>query len=100
LKELRREGRKKIVGDVLWSYATNPVVPQHEGTLADLNKLGLSILTEIAVREASILRLSAKGLWEGERYATVMRCEEIDPGIYKSGLLFNPKNADLVHTFP
>lgn len=89
MKELRREGRKKIVGDILWSYATNPVIPQYEGTLIDLNTLGLSILTEIEVREASILRLYAKGLWEGDIYSTVMWCEEIEPKIYKIGLLFN-----------
>lgn len=88
-KELRREERKKIVGDILWSYATNPVMPQYEGTLIDLNKLGLGIFTEIAIREASILRIYAKGLWEDERYATVMWCEEIEAGVYKAGLLFN-----------
>jgi hypothetical protein len=88
-KEQRRIDRKEVTGDILWSYATNPLVPQYEGTLVDVNKFGLGMLSQKPVREASILRIYAKDLWKGAKYATVMWCEEIAPNTYKSGLLFN-----------
>jgi hypothetical protein len=88
-QEHRRRGRNQVIGDVLWSYATNPVVPQYEGTLIDVSKFGLGMLTERPVKEASILRIYAKGLWKGAKYATVMWCEEIETSMYRSGLLLN-----------
>jgi hypothetical protein len=87
--EHRRKGRNQVIGDVLWSYATNPIVPQYEGTLIDLSKFGLGMLTLRPVKDASIIRIYAKGLWKGAKYATVMWCEELETNIYRSGLLFN-----------
>jgi hypothetical protein len=88
-KENRRRGRNQVIGDVLWSYATNPVFPQNEGTLIDVSKSGMGMITEKPIKDASILRIYAKGLWKGAKYVTVMRCEEVEPNIYRSGLLFN-----------
>ena len=88
-KERRRIDRKEVTGDILWSYVTNPLVPQYDGKLLDVNKFGLGMLSEKPVREASILRIYIKDLWKGAKYATVMWCEEIAPNTYKSGLLFN-----------
>lgn len=94
-EEKRRKDRGQLIGDVLWSYATNPPSPQFEGTLIDMNKSGLGMFSEKPLKEASILRMNAKGLWQGVRYATVMWSEELEPGIYRSGLLFNesPQSA-------
>jgi hypothetical protein len=88
-EEQRRRGRNQVIGDALWSYATNPIVPQYEGTLINVSKFGLGMFTERPVKEASILRIYAKGLWKGTKYATVMWCEEVETNIYRSGLLFN-----------
>jgi hypothetical protein len=88
-QEHRRKGRNQVIGDALWSYATNPIVPQYEGTLIDVSKFGLGMLTERPVKEASILRIYANGLWKGAKYATVMWCEGVETNIYRSGLLFN-----------
>ena len=87
-KEQRRKGRDQLIGDILWSYATDAPFPQYEGTLMDISKDGIGMLTDRPVREASVVRICGKGLWEGARYATVMRCEEASPGTYRSGLLF------------
>jgi hypothetical protein len=88
-REHRRKDRGQLIGDVLWSYATNPAMPQFEGTLIDMSKTGLGMFSEKPVKEASILRINAKGLWQGAKYATVMWCEEVEPSLYRSGLLFN-----------
>jgi hypothetical protein len=85
----RRRDRDQIIGDILWSYATNPPAPQYDGTLIDVSKFGLGMFSEKPVREASILRIYSKGLWTGAKYATVMWCEEVAPNVYRSGLLFN-----------
>jgi len=85
----RRKVRSQIIGEVLWSYASNPVTPQFDGTLVDVSKFGLGMLSAKPVKDASILRLFSKGLWKGARYATVMWCEEVEPNVYRSGLLFN-----------
>ncbi len=85
----RRKGRSQIIGDVLWSYASNPVTPQFDGTLVDVSEFGLGMLSSKPVKEACVLRLCSKGLWKGTRYATVMWCEEVEPNIYRSGLLLN-----------
>jgi len=89
-RKIEGESReKKASGDILWSYATDPLVPQYEGTLIDLNRFGIGMFSQKPVREASILRIYAKGLWKGVKYATLMWCEEVAPNTYKSGLLFN-----------
>ena len=87
-KEQRRKGRNQLIGDILWSYATNPTVPNYEGTLLDVNNGGIGMFSDRPVKEASVLRIYAKGLWEGARYATVMWCEKDSPHTYRSGLLF------------
>ncbi len=84
----RREVRRKIECDILWSYASNPVSPQYEGTLFDINRLGLGIITNMPVKGSKILRIYAKDLWKGPKYATVMWTEETSTGTYRTGLLF------------
>ena len=98
-KEQRRIDRKQVTIDISWSYATNPLVPQYDGTLVDVNKFGLGMLSQKPVREASILRIYAKDLWKGVKYATVMWCEEVAPNTYKSGLLFNVPTSLLPDSF-
>ena len=92
-KEQRRQERKDLKGEILWSYATNPRAPQYEAILIDDNKLGLGMLSDRPVKESSVIRISAKVLWSGDRYATVMWCEETAPSTYRSGLLFTGQNT-------
>jgi hypothetical protein len=87
-QEQRRKDRNQLIGDILWSYATDPPFPQYEGTLIDISKGGIGMLSDRPVREASVVKIYGKKLWQGARYATVMWCEEASPGAYRSGLLF------------
>jgi len=84
----RREERTPFTCDVLWSYASNPPLPQYEGTLVDISKLGMGMLTQMNVKVARTIRIHARDLWQSPKYAIVMWCEEISPNIFKSGLLF------------
>ena len=92
-KERRRKERKKILGDTTWSYATNPAVPHFDGTLFDMSQSGVGMFSEKCLRESSVIRIFAKGLWKGPRYATVMWCEEVGPNLYRAGLQFNPSST-------
>lgn len=85
----RRESRKVLTGDILWSHATNPPFPQFAGNIVDMNKLGIGVVLGMQVRESSVLRVQAKGLWKGYRYLTVMWCSMIAPDTYKAGLIFD-----------
>jgi len=93
--ERRRRPRYIVVGDVLWSYATDPAVPQFSGTLLNINELGLCMVSDIPVRESGVLRINAEGLWKVSRFATVMSCNNIGPGLYKAGLVFDYPHKDL-----
>lgn len=88
-EDKRREQRKQVIGDVLWSYARNEPVPQFDGTLVDVSKSGLNMITDRIVKEGYILRLVGKGIWPGVRFATVMWCEKISDNVFRSGLLLN-----------
>lgn len=92
-KEQRRRERLELKAEILWSYATNPRVPQYEATLVDDNKLGFGMVSDRPVKEASVIRISAKFLWQGDRYATVMWCEKVASEIYRSGLLFTSQST-------
>jgi hypothetical protein len=95
-EETRRRPRRKIVEDILWSYATNPPMPQFRGTLLDINGLGLGILVDRPIRESSVLRVYTGRLWKGCRHVTVMHCIGIEQNVYRVGLMFNShyKNED------
>ena len=84
----RREERTPFSCDVLWSYASNPPLPQYEGTLVDVSKMGVGMLTQMNVKAARTIRIYAKDLWQSPRYAIVMWCDKISPNSYRSGLLF------------
>lgn len=88
-KEKRREERLTMVGDVRWSYARNAPVPQFDGTLFDVSKSGLNMVTDRIVKEGYILRLVGKGIWPGVKFATVMWCERVSENLFRAGLLLN-----------
>jgi len=86
-KDLRREVRKQLIGDISWSYSgdtnENAVL---EGSFVDETNSGMSILTLEPVRKGCLLELYCKGRWIGARHATVMWCRKVEPEIYRSGL--------------
>lgn len=88
-KERRRTSRIETEGCVLWSYASNPIFPENEGELIDINKLGVGFISDKPIKEGSVVRIKAKGLWQGYRYATVMLCNKVDDNIFSNGLIFN-----------
>lgn len=89
-KDKRREVREQLVGDILWSYslATNDNAFL-EGSFVDETKSGMSILTLEPVRKGCLLKLYCKGRWTGARHATVMWCREVEPEVYRSGLMIS-----------
>lgn len=89
-KDQRKEVRDQLIGDILWSYAseTNDDVFL-EGAFVDETKSGMSILTHEPIMEGSSLKLYCKGRWTGARHATVIWCKEIEPAIHRSGLIIN-----------
>lgn len=88
-EEQRRVPRVEKEGNILWSYASNPVFPEQEGELIDMNQLGLGFISHMPIREGSVVRVKAKGLWQDYRYATVMRCNKVDDESCVSGIIFN-----------
>ena len=91
-REVRKEIREQIIGDVLWSYASDAGSPHLAGTIIDVSKSGLSIFIHKQVEEGDILKITGEGLWEGPRFAIVRWCREIAPDIYRAGLFFNYKD--------
>lgn len=88
-KDRRRKPREETAGYILWSYASDPVFPEYEGELLDVNRLGVGFISDKPLREASVLRIRAKGLWQGCRYATVMLCNKVEDNIFRNGVIFN-----------
>lgn len=88
-KDRRRTSRIKTEGHVLWSYASNPIFPENEGELIDINKLGIGFISDKPIKEGSVVRVKAKGLWQGYRYATVMLCNKVDDKTFSNGVIFN-----------
>jgi hypothetical protein len=87
-EDQRREVRRKIVGDIMWSSASDQDKNSFRGAIIDESRYGLSILTLIPIKAGSTLRIYCEGQ-AGIRYATVMWCKEVVTDIYQSGLLMN-----------
>ncbi len=87
-EDQRREVRQQIIGDILWSHASDQDEKSFEGAIIDESRSGLSILTLKPIKAGSALRIDCRGR-AGVRYATVIWCKEVLTGIYKSGLLID-----------
>lgn len=88
-KDNRREERKQLIGDILWSYASNAESPQFDGTLIDVSRSGFNMITDRKVKEGYILRLTGKGVWPTMQFATVMWCEQVTDSVFRTGLMLN-----------
>jgi hypothetical protein len=85
-EDQRREVRKQIIGDILWSYVANKDENRFKGAIMDKSQNGLCILTLAPIKVGSILRIHGEG--RGAVIdATVIWCEKHSADIYKSGLL-------------
>ena len=80
----RKEFREQSIGDVCWSYASDP--EENKGVLLEQSKSGMSIMTYDPVKVGSILRIEYKDSWLGERYVIVKWCQEMAPDNYRCGL--------------
>jgi hypothetical protein len=90
IKDRRREEREQFIGDVIWAYASAKDAENFfEGAFVDESKSGLSILTLKPIREGQMLKIYCKGRWVGVRHVTVKWCREIEPAVYRSGLIKN-----------
>lgn len=85
-EDQRREVRKQIIGDILWSYVADKDENRFKGAIMDKSQSGLCILTLAPIKVGSILRIHDEG--RGAVIdATVLWCERGSADIYKSGLL-------------
>jgi hypothetical protein len=84
-EDQRRESRKRLIGDILWSYAADKNENRFKGTIIDESESGLCILTLAPVKGGSILRIYVEGR-VAVRNATVMWCKRGTADTYKSGL--------------
>ncbi len=80
----RRELRERIIGDISWSYASDP--NEYNGLLVEKSKSGMSIMTYDPIKAGSILRVDFKGSLMGTQYVTVTWCCEISQNNYRCGL--------------
>jgi hypothetical protein len=85
-EDQRREVRKQIIGDILWSYVADKDDNRFKGAIMDKSQSGLCILTLAPIKVGSILRIHGEGLG-AVIDATVIWCEKHLATIYKSGLL-------------
>ena len=89
-KEQRRESRNQLIGDISWSYSSDTDDNAFlEGSFVDETKSGMSILTLEPLKNGSLLKLYCDGRWNGARHATVLWCREIEPAIYRAGLIIS-----------
>jgi hypothetical protein len=86
-KEKRSAVRNRIIGDIWWSYAFHTGLPRYKGTTLDFSGSGLSIFTVKPIMEGVRLKICCKGLWEGDKYATVKWSRRVDQRTYRAGLL-------------
>ena len=87
IEDQRREVRKPILGEILWSYASNQDVNSFKGVMIDESESGMGILTPEPLKEGSMLSICCKK--RDLRYAKVRWCKEECNYIYRSGLLFS-----------
>ncbi len=60
-KDQRKEVRKQLLGDILWSYASGRDEISYDGAIVDESESGLSILTREPVKLGSTLGIRCKG---------------------------------------
>ncbi len=87
-EDRRRETRKQIIGDILWSYIADKDENRFKGAIMDESRYGLCILTLAPMKVGSVLRIHVKGA-EALIDATVIWCKKGFADIYQSGLSFN-----------
>jgi hypothetical protein len=92
--EDRRSGvRRPIIGEILWSYASDQDENSSKGIMIDESESGLGILTLNHVKVGSILRICCKN--RDMRYATVRWAKGEFNDIYRSGLLLSEQECYL-----
>jgi len=89
LKEMRREPRQVMIGDVFYTTLNDPIEMSFRGMLFDLSTSGLCIFTHRPLNEGTELRLEGTRLWENAKYAVVKWCKPISTDIYRVGLSLN-----------
>jgi hypothetical protein len=87
-EDRRRETRKQIIGDILWSYIADKDENRFKGAIMDESRYGLCILTLAPMKVGSVLTIHVKGA-EALIDATVIWCKKGFADIYQSGLSFN-----------
>ncbi len=87
-EDRRRETRKQITGDILWSYVADKDENRFKASIMDESRYGLCILTLAPMKAGSVLRIHGNG--QGAIiYATVIWCKKGFADIYQSGLSVN-----------
>ena len=85
-EDRRREIRKQVIGDILWSYVADKEENRFKGAIMDKSHHGLCILTLTPIKVGSVLRIHGKDRGVAID-ATVIWCKKGSADIYKSGLL-------------
>src|SRR5512139_591661 len=57
----RREPRKQVIGDIVWSYVADKEESRFKGAIMDESHYGLCILTHEPIKVGSVLRIHVKG---------------------------------------
>ncbi len=81
----RREPRKQVIGDILWSYVADKDENRFKGAIMDESYDGLCILTHAPIKVGSVLRIHVKGR-QAIIEATVIWCKKDFADIFRSGL--------------
>jgi phage terminase large subunit-like protein len=88
IRDRRHEEREQFIGDIVWAYASTKDEDNFfEGAFVDESKSGLSILTLKPIKEGRLLKVYCTGRWVGPKHVTVKWCREIEPAVYRSGLI-------------
>ncbi|HAM49985.1 MAG TPA: hypothetical protein DCP92_04575 [Nitrospiraceae bacterium] len=98
IEDQRKGIRKPIIGEILWSYASDQDEDSSKGVMIDESASGMGILTINPVEVGSILRICCKN--RNVRYDSMRRCKEEDNYIYRSGPLFPEQWGYLLYKFP
>ena len=85
-EDRRREIRKQVFGDILWSYVADKDENKFKGAIMDESHHGLCILTLSPLKVGSVLRIHVRGRGMITE-ATVIWCKKSLTDIYASGLV-------------
>jgi hypothetical protein len=83
-KDKRKEAREQLVGDIVWSDASD--TNEKDGVLIEESESGMSILTREAVAVGRLLRICCKGSWMEDRYVVVKWCDKVADDTYRCGV--------------